>query len=107
MGGRTRSVGWLVAVAVAVAVAVGGCHGSPTTPDMYQQDPLVRDRPFDLVVPDSYTAGQPAPLVVLLHGYTFDGFFQEAYFNLTKVAQAQGFLYAIPDGTKNAAGKRF
>ncbi|HEX4621848.1 MAG TPA: alpha/beta fold hydrolase [Myxococcaceae bacterium] len=67
---------------------------------------LVASRPYPLVVPPGY-AGQPTPLVILLHGYGASGAEQEAYFQLTPVAKAQTFLYAYPDGTLDSHGLRF
>lgn len=68
---------------------------------------LVAARPYDLKVPTGYDKAKPTPLVILLHGYTASGAMQEAYFKLAPVADAKTFLYATPDGTKNAAGNRF
>src|SRR5205814_3467937 len=58
-------------------------------------------------VPPGYDATKPTPLLILLHGYTASGAQQEMYFKLGPVANAQGFLYAIPDGTVDGAGNRF
>jgi polyhydroxybutyrate depolymerase len=55
-------------------------------------------RPFTLHVPSTYTPGQPAALVVLLHGYTATGAGQEAYLKFTPESDKRGFLYAYPDG---------
>jgi polyhydroxybutyrate depolymerase len=65
------------------------------------------DRPFQLHIPRTYQAGVPAPLVVLLHGYTASGAQQEGYFKIISESDARGFLYAMPDGTKNSEGQRF
>ena len=67
---------------------------------------LVAARPYTLFVPTGLDGG-PAPLVVLLHGYSASGAIQESYFQLTPVAQANQFLYAYPDGTVDSAGYRF
>jgi polyhydroxybutyrate depolymerase len=64
-------------------------------------------RPVKLVVPGSYDGSKPVPLVVLLHGYSATGFVQEAYFKLTAQAEKHGFLYAIPEGTKDSEGLKF
>src|SRR3954452_11051442 len=66
---------------------------------------LVAARPYDLHEPPQ--AKDPAPLVVLLHGYGASGAGQAAYLNLAAATDAQGMLLAIPDGTPNALGKRF
>ncbi len=65
------------------------------------------DRPFQLHVPGSYNAAVKAPLVVLLHGFQASGAQQESYFKLTAESDRRGFLYAMPDGTKDQQGRRF
>lgn len=64
-------------------------------------------RPVKLFVPGSYQRGQAAPLVVLLHGYSADGKFEDEYLGFTEAANARGVLYAFPDGVIDAGGKRF
>lgn len=64
-------------------------------------------RPFQLHVPGSYDPETKAPLVVLLHGFTSSAAVQEGYFKLTAESERHGFLYAMPDGTKDREGKRF
>lgn len=65
------------------------------------------DRPVTVHVPASYDASQPAPLVILLHGYTDYGLSTDGWFQLTPAADARGFVYAYPDGTIDSDGKRF
>ena len=65
------------------------------------------DRPVTLHVPESYDASKPAPLLVLLHGYGASGSLQEIYFGFKSLANERGFIYAIPDGTVDASGKKF
>ncbi|WP_203906075.1 extracellular catalytic domain type 1 short-chain-length polyhydroxyalkanoate depolymerase [Rhizocola hellebori] len=65
------------------------------------------DRPFQLYVPNSYTATAKMPLVVLLHGFQSSAAQQERYFKLTAEAERRGFLYAMPDGSQNRNGNRF
>jgi polyhydroxybutyrate depolymerase len=67
----------------------------------------VDGRPFALHVPSSYRPGTAVPLVVILHGYTSDAARQESYFKLTAQSDGRGFLYALPDGTRNQQGLRF
>ncbi len=69
--------------------------------------PLVVDRPYDLYVPTGYQAGTPTPLVVMLHGYSATAALQEVFFQLRSTAEAQGFLYARPEGTVGPGGLRF
>jgi polyhydroxybutyrate depolymerase len=65
------------------------------------------DRPVDVYVPESYDCANPAPLVVMLHGYTSSGPTKEAYFNLKAESDKRGFLYLFPTGTKDGFGNNF
>jgi len=69
--------------------------------------PIGGDRPVEVFTPSTYQEGTPMPLVILLHGYTTSGLFQEAYFKMQPLAEQHGFLYAHPDGTKNSRDDRF
>jgi polyhydroxybutyrate depolymerase len=81
------------------STSTGGTAG-PVTVD-------VADRPVKLHVPKSYRTGTKAPLVVLLHGYTSNAGVAESYFKLTAESEKHGFLYAMPEGTKNRRGDQF
>ena len=59
------------------------------------------DRPYEVFVPSGYSPAAAAPLVISLHGYGASGAIQELYFKLQPQAEARGFLYVHPDGTKN------
>ncbi len=65
------------------------------------------DRPVAVHVPPGYDPSKPAPLVLLLHGYSASGALQELYMKFTPLADERGFLYAYPDGTKDGSGNRF
>ncbi|HHH12235.1 MAG TPA: hypothetical protein ENK23_09225 [Sorangium sp.] len=65
------------------------------------------DRPVELHVPDNYDAATPAPLLILLHGYTATGTVQNFYFGMQAVANNHGMLYAYPDGTVDDNGDQF
>lgn len=69
--------------------------------------PIGGDRPVEVFVPSSYDPATPAPLVLLLHGYTASGALQELYFQIQPEAEKRGFLYAHPDGTQEASGTQF
>ena len=69
--------------------------------------PFAGSRPFNLFVPTTYSPTAPAPLVVALSGYNQTGAQLEKYLKLTSVAQADGFLYVHPDGSKDGHGIRF
>ncbi len=57
-------------------------------------------------VPPSYD-GTPMPVVMLLHGYTSNGFLQESYMQFEPLADSEGFLYLTPDGTVNCLNEQF
>jgi polyhydroxybutyrate depolymerase len=86
--------------------------GAPVTPapagsaGATVQVPL-GDRPFTLHIPVSYDPARPAPLVILLHGYTASGAEQESYIKLTPESDRRGFLYAYPDGKTDTRGNRY
>jgi polyhydroxybutyrate depolymerase len=65
------------------------------------------DRPFRLHVPQQYKSSSRMPLVVLLHGYSASAAVAEGYFKLTAESERRGFLYAMPDGTRDPDGNRF
>jgi polyhydroxybutyrate depolymerase len=65
------------------------------------------DRPVTVHVPPGLDPAKPAPLVILLHGYSASGLVQELIFRLEPEADKRGFLYAHPDGTVDADAKRF
>jgi polyhydroxybutyrate depolymerase len=71
------------------------------------RDPLVLARPFDVTVPVGYRPGTPTPLVVVLHGYTATAQLQDTYFGLSRLAQQRGFLVALPNGLRDAAGQQY
>ena len=59
-----------------------------------------------LSVPAGYSKDSPAPLIVLLHGYTSSGKQQEGYMKFGKIVDEYGFLYLTPDGTKEEGGRK-
>jgi polyhydroxybutyrate depolymerase len=100
-------------VTLSAGMVTGVCGASATTTTTVSStttttgsDPIA-SRPYLSVVPSSYTPGTPMPLVVLLHGYGASAALQNGYLKLSTAAEAKGFLYAYPDGTVDAAGRRF
>lgn len=55
----------------------GGGGGAP---------PFGGDRPVEVLVPSSLKPGVPAPLVILLHGYSVNGNVEELYLQLAPLA---------------------
>ena len=115
----------LLAFTTIVSLIAGACAGgaspsvpSPTTASPSPSKPAETatpqaelvvggDRPVTVHVPASYDASRPAPLVILLHGYTSSGQGTEDYFHLAPAADARGYVYAYPDGTIDSSGNRF
>lgn len=60
------------------------------------------ERDFILYVPDSYTPGTPAPLVLNFHGYSSNAGQQMFYGAFSTQADAAGFLVVHPNGTLDA-----
>jgi polyhydroxybutyrate depolymerase len=49
----------------------------------------------------------PTPLVVVLHGYSANGFVQATLFGMINASDQHAFLLAYPDGTLNPEGAQF
>jgi polyhydroxybutyrate depolymerase len=81
--------------------------GKPEPPDALTGTGLVSQRPYRFRVPRIYDPARPAPLVILLHGYGASGAVQDFYFGFKQLAEGRGFLYAYPDGARDARGLRF
>ena len=64
-------------------------------------------RPSNLVVPASYVPTTPAPLIVLLHGYSANGAGQDAYMGFSALANEFGFLFINPDGVLDLFPNRY
>ena len=119
-GSRRR----LFALTIIFCLLAGGCAvGAPAVPSPAPTPPrppatigaatpteglvLGGDRPITVHLPASYDASRPAPLVVVLHGYTGTGRGVSDYFQLTAAADASGYVAVYPDGTKDRNGDRF
>lgn len=57
-----------------------------------------------VTVPAGYDGSTPAPLIVLLHGYTSSGAGQDAYMGFSDIADDYGFLLVAPDGNRESGG---
>jgi polyhydroxybutyrate depolymerase len=68
---------------------------------------VLKARPYRMVVPSSYDGSTAVPFIVLLHGYSASGELQDAYFQMSQLADAKGFLLATPDGLIDIAGQRY
>ncbi|MEP7122259.1 MAG: PHB depolymerase family esterase [Byssovorax sp.] len=65
------------------------------------------ERPVKLHVPPTYACDKAAPLVIMLHGYGVTSGSEEAYLNLLVESDKRGFLYAAPDGVKDATTSEY
>ncbi len=63
--------------------------------------------PITVHYPAANDVEHPAPLLILLHGYTGTGPGQEGYFGLLPHVEREGFIYAYPDGTSNPEALQF
>ena len=63
--------------------------------------------PLTVTLPVGYSATEPAPLILLLHGFGASGAGQEAYMRFRPIQDQYGFVYCAPDGTQNGTGQRF
>src|SRR5688572_7725228 len=113
-----------VAVLALSAILVVACSGAPapgsgspvptsvSTPSP-SPAPSVHDitvggeRPVTVRVPPSYADDHPAPLLIVLHGYSSTGREDDDYLGLRALAADSGYLYASPDGALDNDGNRF
>jgi polyhydroxybutyrate depolymerase len=65
------------------------------------------DRLVTVHVPPGYVAGVPAPLVLMLHGYSATAALEEGYLKFTAQSDARGFLYATPEGLADSMGNHY
>jgi polyhydroxybutyrate depolymerase len=61
-------------------------------------------RPFMLALPNTYTGGQPAPLVLNFHGLGSNAIEQAAYSRLPSAGPQDGFIVATPDTQRSRSG---
>ncbi len=98
-----------LALAALVACEHGArsSDGAPPAASVVPAAPIVA-RPYVLHVPPGLDRSKPAQLVVSLHGYGAPSGEAHAHaLGLDALADEQGFLLAMPDGTVDARGSRF
>src|SRR5689334_3038878 len=98
--------------ALLLVAACSSSSSSPATPaDAGAEADVDRtfggSRPVSVRVPASYDAKTPAPLLLMLHGYGSGGAFTDVYLKMTSIADAHGFFYVAPDGTRDSQGRQF
>lgn len=99
----------LILAALVVGCGDSGADSADTTPS-FPANPRTEfggDRPVTLQVPTTYDAKRPTPLLVVLHGYGADGFFQAQYLRLIPLIESEGILIVAPDGTIDRNGSHF
>jgi polyhydroxybutyrate depolymerase len=64
-------------------------------------------RPAELKTPEMLTEGKQYPLLVVLHGYSANGFVQTAYFGVGELPAQDKALLIAPDGLVDSSGKQF
>lgn len=89
-GGSTGSTGTGGVTAACAATTFGGA-----------------ERPVKLHVPPTYACDKAAPLVIMLHGYAVTSQSEEAYLGILAGSDKRGFLYAAPDGVKDATTSQY
>ena len=89
----------MLALALGAAAA---CHRGPRAAGS-----LLVERPYRVQLPARVDPARPLPVVVLLHGLGATAAWQSDYFLLGPLADAKGFLLALPDGTRGAGADRF
>lgn len=85
----------------------GGTTTDASAADGGDEGGIGGTRPVSVHVPPGYNPSTPAPLLIMLHGYTATGQLEESYLKLTALSDARGFLYAHPDGTVDGIGNHF
>ncbi len=98
---------WLV-----LLVACSSSAPATTTPDAgtrgdYDPTPFGGSRPVQVYVPNGYTDSKPAPLLILLHGYSAGGLIEDLYLNLRASAEKYGMLYAHPEGKVDSKNNKY
>ena len=95
-----------------VLVACGSNSSSSdddASPDSSGERPKIYggDRPAELKTPPTLTEGKQYPLLVVLHGYSANGFVQTAYFGVGDLPAQDKALLIAPDGLVDSSGKQF
>ena len=100
MVGPMRST--LAAASILALAACGGDDGAVQRPLEFGGD-----RPVSLQVPGDFDADRQYPLLLVLHGYSANGFLQQGYFRLGDAADARDLLVLAPDGKTDGSGAQF
>ena len=93
----------LAAIGLAlVCAACGGDDGSVERPLVFGGA-----RPVELQIPTDFDGARTYPLLIILHGYSVNGYIQQSYFRLFDAATTYQMLVLAPEGTKDSGDKQF
>jgi polyhydroxybutyrate depolymerase len=112
MNGSRRIPHIFLAAALILGIAACGRPASSTDPAATLQPGSNRrtltvdglERSYVLHVPAGLDASQPVPLVFVFHGFQENGNSIRMQSGMDRVADANGFLVAYPDGTGSGSG---
>jgi poly(3-hydroxybutyrate) depolymerase len=65
------------------------------------------ERPATYILPSGHDPQVPAPLIILLHGFTGTAEGQNQYFRLSQQTEVSGAILLLPNGRTNPAGAQF
>jgi len=95
-----RGISFAVAIAVTTAAPAADAKLHPEAGQTVERSlqHAERERTYLLHVPAELPAGEPAPLVIALHGLSMDGEGMEAITGFSELADERKFVVAYPDG---------
>ena len=100
-----------IAIAGALSLVACSSKGSDAPTDAGVDAPTDHvfggERPVEVRVPDGYDPAKPAPLLLMLHGFSAGALSFELYLKMSSIADAHGFFYVAPEGTVDKDGNRF
>lgn len=105
---RLRS--WTLIAPAALALAsLTACYDEAETSSPVS-DPVRTiggDRPATLTLPGDYAAGTPIPLVIVLHGFTSNAEWTDAYFGISRRIESDRIAVILPNGTRDSQDRSF
>ncbi len=105
---RLRS--WTLIAPAALALAgLTACYDEAETSSPVS-DPVRTiggDRPATLTLPSDYAAGTPIPLVIVLHGFTSNAEWTDAYFGISRRIESDRIAVILPNGTRDSQDRSF
>ncbi len=105
---RLRS--WTLIAPAALALAgLTACYDEAETSSPVS-DPVRTiggDRPATLTLPSDYEAGTPISLVIVLHGFTSNAEWTDAYFGISRRIESDRIAVILPNGTRDSQDRSF